>query len=287
MSGKVTILEVQAMQARGEKIVMLTAYDYPSAMIADACGIDMILVGDSVGTVIQGVATTLPVTMEQMLYHTELVTRARQRAMVVFDMPFMSYQESIEQAKRNAGLAVKVAGAEAVKLEGGSNMAEVIEAIAGIDIPVVGHIGLTPQSIHRMGGHKVQGKTKEQRRKLLSDAKSVEKAGAFCLVMECIPAPLAKEITASVKIPTIGIGCGPHCSGQVLVWHDILGVYPGRKMTMVKRFADLNAVISEAVSAYAREVREGKFPGPEHCFGPAPAQKPAPRGPQRRNKAGA
>jgi 3-methyl-2-oxobutanoate hydroxymethyltransferase len=272
MPGKVTILEVQAMKERGERIVMLTAYDYPSALIADACGIDMILVGDSAGTVIQGEATTLPVTMEQMLYHTGLVARARKRAMVVFDMPFMSYQESIEQARHNAGLAVKAAGAEAVKLEGGSNMADVIEAIAGIDIPVVGHIGLTPQSIHRMGGHKVQGKTREQGKKLLADARAVERAGAFCLVMECIPAPLAKEITAALKIPTIGIGCGPHCSGQVLVWHDILGVYPGRKLTMVKKYADLHQVISEAVSAYAREVREGTFPGPEHCFGPAPVK---------------
>ncbi|HUT53635.1 MAG TPA: 3-methyl-2-oxobutanoate hydroxymethyltransferase [bacterium] len=272
MSGKVTILEIQGMKARGERIVMLTAYDYPSAMIADACGIDMILVGDSVGTVIQGVSTTLPVTMEQMLYHTELVARARKRAMVVFDMPFMSYQESLEQARHNAGLAVKVAGAEAVKLEGGANMAPVIEAIAGIDIPVVAHIGLTPQSIHRMGGYKVQGKGKDQGRKLLADARAVERAGAFCLVMECIPAPLAREITAALKIPTIGIGCGPHCSGQVLVWHDILGVYPGRKMTMVKKYADLHAVISDAVSAYAKEVREGSFPGPEHCFGPAPAK---------------
>jgi len=270
MTGKVTILDIQAMPERGEKIVMLTAYDYPSAMIADACGVDMILVGDSVGTVIQGAATTLPVTMEQMLYHTELVVRARKRAMVVFDMPFMSYQESIEQAKRNAGRAVKLAGAEAVKLEGGTNMAEVIEAIAGIDIPVVGHIGLTPQSIHRMGGHKVQGKTREQRKKLLADARAVERAGAFCLVMECIPAVLARDITAALKIPTIGIGCGPDCSGQVLVWHDILGVYPGRKMTMVKRYADLHTVISGAVGAYAEEVRQGKFPGPEHCFGVAP-----------------
>jgi len=267
MVSKVTILEVQAMKDRGERIVMLTAYDYPSAMIADACGVDMILVGDSVGTVIQGVPTTLPVTMEQMLYHTGIVVRAVKRAMVVFDMPFMSYQESIEQAKRNAGLAVKQAGAEAVKLEGGANMAPVIEAIAGIDIPVVAHIGLTPQSIHRMGGYKVQGRSAAQKKRLLADAKAVEKAGAFCLVMECIPAPAAKEITASLKIPTIGIGCGPDCSGQVLVWHDVLGVYPGRKMTFVKKYTDLHRVITKAVNSYVKDIRKGVFPGPEHCFG--------------------
>jgi 3-methyl-2-oxobutanoate hydroxymethyltransferase len=267
MASKVTILEAQAMKERGERIVMLTAYDYPSAMIADSCGVDMILVGDSAGTVIQGVPTTLPVTMEQMLYHTKIVVRAVKRAMVVFDMPFMSYQESVEQAKRNAGRAIKEAGAEAIKLEGGVNMAGVIEAIADIDIPVVGHIGLTPQSIHRMGGHKVQGRTVAQKKRLMADARAVEKAGAFCLVMECIPATVAKEITASLKIPTIGIGCGPDCSGQVLVWHDVLGVYPGRKMTFVKKYADLHKSITRAVKAYAREVRAGSFPGPEHCFG--------------------
>jgi len=272
MSDKVTILEVGSMKDRGEKIVMITAYDYPSAMIADACGIDMILVGDSVGTVIQGEATTLPVTMDEMLYHTRLVARARERSMVVFDMPFMSYQESLEQARRNAGRAVKEAGAESVKLEGGENMAEVIGAIAEIDVPVVGHIGLTPQSIHRMGGYKLQGKTSAQKKKLLADAKAVEDAGAFCLVLECVPAPVAKAITAHVKIPTIGIGCGPDCDGQVLVWHDLLGIYPGRKLKMVKQYANLHKATSKAVKAFAKEVRDGTFPGPEHSFG-VPAAK--------------
>lgn len=267
MAGKVTILDMQAMKERGEKIVMLTAYDYPSAMMADAGGVDMILVGDSVGTVIQGEPTTLPVTMEHMLYHTRLVAKAVKRSMVVFDMPFMSYQESLVQARRNAGKALKEAGAEAVKLEGGANMAGVIEAIAEIDIPVMGHIGLTPQSIHRMGGYKVQGRTSAQRKKLIADAKAVEKAGAFSLVMECVPATVAAEITATIKIPTIGIGCGPDCDGQVLVWHDVLGVYSGRKLTFVKKYADLNSVIKKAVKGYVKEVREVTFPAAEHCFG--------------------
>jgi 3-methyl-2-oxobutanoate hydroxymethyltransferase len=266
MADKVTVVELSAMKDAGRKIVMITAYDFPSAAMADECGVDMILVGDSVGTVIQGEATTLPVTMEQMLYHTRIVAKARKRAMVVLDMPFMSYQESLEQARMNAGRAVKEAGAEAVKLEGGVNMASVIETIANMDVPVVGHIGLTPQSVHRIGGFKVQGKTEAQRKKLIADARAVEDAGAFCLVMECVPAALAKEITAEVKIPTIGIGCGPDCDGQVLVWHDILGTDPGRKLKMVKQYANLHEIITGAVGQYAREVRDGAFPGPEHCF---------------------
>lgn len=271
MAGKVTVLEAQAMKDRGERIVMLTAYDYPSALMADAAGVDMILVGDSAGTVIQGESTTLPVTMEQMLYHTRVVSRAARRAMVIFDMPFMSYQESVEQAKRNAGRAVKEAGAEAVKLEGGANMAQVIEAISSIDVPVVGHIGLTPQSIHRMGGHKVQGKTAVQRKKLIADARAVQTAGAFLLVMECMPAAVAAEISDVLKIPTIGIGCGPGCDGQVLVWHDVLGLYPGRKLTFVKKYEDLYPRITSALEQYAKEVKTGSFPAAEHCFGAPPA----------------
>ena len=270
---KVTVLTLGAMKAAGEKIVMITAYDYPSGLMAEECGVDVVLVGDSAGTVVQGESTTLPVTTEQMLYHTRLVARARSRAMVVLDMPFMSYQEGLEQARRNAGRALKEGLAEAVKLEGGANMAPVIEAIANIDIPVMGHIGLTPQSVHRLGGHKVQGKTQAQRKKLLADARAVEAAGAFCLVMECVPAVVAAEITAAVQIPTVGIGCGPECDGQVLVWHDVLGVYPGRKLKMVKQYANLHETITAAVSQYAREVREGVFPGPEHCFAMEPDKK--------------
>ncbi len=272
---KVTILSLQQMKDEGEKITMLTAYDYPFTQIMDQCGVDVILVGDSVGTVVQGVPNTLPVTMDEMIYHTRLVCRARQRAMVVFDMPFMSYQESIEQARRNAGRAIKETGAEAVKLEGGENMAKTIEAITDIDIPVMAHIGLTPQSIHRMGGHRVQGRDQAQRKKLLADAKAVEAAGAFSIVLEAIPAELGKEITASVKIPTIGIGAGIDCDGQVLVIHDLLGVYAGRKFTFVKQYANLNRVISGAVTEFLDEVRKNKFLGPEHIFQAAPA--PAPR----------
>jgi 3-methyl-2-oxobutanoate hydroxymethyltransferase len=282
MADKVNILEVSAMKQRGEKIVMLTAYDYPSALMAEAAGVDMILVGDSAGTVIQGEATTLPVTMDEMIYHTRIVARAKKRAMVVFDMPFMSYQESVEQARRNAGRAVKESGAEAVKLEGGQNMAATIAAIAAIDIPVVGHIGLTPQSIHRMGGHRVQGRTAEAKKRLLADAQAVERAGAFCLVMECIPAKVAAEITAAIRIPTIGIGCGPHCSGQVLVWHDVLGIYPGRKLTFVKKYADLYTAIVGALASYGREVKDGTFPGPEHCFSAPALEKPAKKAPAKR-----
>ncbi len=284
MADKINILEVQAMKARGDKITMLTAYDYPSAMIADAAGVDMILVGDSVGTVVQGQSTTLPVTMDQMIYHTSLVSRATGRAMVVFDMPFMSYQESAEQAKQNAGRAVKEAGAECVKLEGGVNMASVIRAISSIDVPVVGHIGLTPQSVHRMGGHKIQGRTEEQRQRLLADARAVEDAGAFCLVMECIPSEVAKEITESISIPTVGIGCGPDCDGQVLVWHDVLGIYPGRKLTFVKRYADLYPVILEAIETYVKEVRESAFPDEAHSFGLQPKKKAKKSAAKRKSK---
>lgn len=263
---KVTILDVQAMKDRGEKITMLTAYDYAFGKIVDACGVDIILVGDSVGTVVQGVANTLPVTMEEMIYHTRMVARGRARALLVFDMPFMSYQESVEQARRNAGRAIKESGAEAVKLEGGENVAEAIAAIVNMDVPVMAHIGLTPQSVHRMGGFKVQGREAKQRKKLLADAKAVEDAGAFAVVLECVPAELAAEITRSLKIPTIGIGSGLRCDGQVLVIHDLLGLYTDRKISFVKQYVNLNEAIVKAVITYLDEVRRGAFPGKEHTF---------------------
>ena len=263
---KVTILDVQAMKDRGEKITMLTAYDYAFGKIVDACGVDIILVGDSVGTVVQGVANTLPVTMEEMIYHTRMVARGRARALLVFDMPFMSYQESVEQARRNAGRAIKESGAEAVKLEGGENVAEAIAAIVNMDVPVMAHIGLTPQSVHRMGGFKVQGREAKQRKKLLADAKAVEDAGAFAVVLECVPAELAAEITRSLKIPTIGIGSGLRCDGQVLVIHDLLGLYTDRKISFVKQYVNLNQAIVKAVVTYLDEVRRGAFPGKEHTF---------------------
>jgi 3-methyl-2-oxobutanoate hydroxymethyltransferase len=263
---KVTILDVQAMKDRGEKITMLTAYDYAFGKIVDACGVDIILVGDSVGTVVQGVANTLPVTMEEMIYHTRMVARGRARALLVFDMPFMSYQESVEQARRNAGRAIKESGAEAVKLEGGENVAEAIAAIIAMDVPVMAHIGLTPQSVHRMGGFKVQGREAKQRKKLLADAKAVEDAGAFAVVLECVPAELAAEITRRLKIPTIGIGSGLRCDGQVLVIHDLLGLYTDRKISFVKQYVNLNEAIVKAVVTYLDEVRRGAFPGKEHTF---------------------
>ncbi|MDX9710494.1 MAG: 3-methyl-2-oxobutanoate hydroxymethyltransferase, partial [Trichloromonas sp.] len=233
-----TILDIRRMKVEGEKITVLTAYDYPFARLMDLAGIDMILVGDSVGTVVAGYDNTLPVTLEEMLYHTRAVVRGTSSALVVTDMPFLSYQVDLAEARRNAGRLIKEGGAQAVKLEGGENIAATIRAIVDMDIPVVGHIGLTPQSIHRMGGFRVQGKEDLQARQLLADARAVEQAGAFALVLEGIPAPLAREITETVSIPTIGIGAGVHCDGQVLVIHDILGLCEKYSPKFVKRFAD-------------------------------------------------
>jgi len=263
---KTTVPCVAGMKAKGEKIVMLTAYDYPFGAIADAAGVDVILVGDSLGTVVQGNKNTIPVTMDNMIYHASLVSRAAQTALLVFDMPFMSYQESVEQARRNAGRALKEAGAEAVKLEGGANMAGTIGAIVKIDIPVMGHIGLTPQSIHRIGGYKVQGREEAQRAKLLEDARAVEDAGAFALVLELIPAEVASEITALVGIPTIGIGSGPGCDGQVLVMHDLLGIYPETKLRFVKQYANLYEQSRRAIEEYCKDVRSKSFPETRHSF---------------------
>ncbi len=262
----VTILEVQAMKTRGEKIAVLTAYDYPLARILDLAGIDIILVGDSVGSVVAGYDNTLPVTMDEMVYHTRAAVRGSGRALVVADMPFLSYQIDLREARQNAGRLIKEGGAQAVKLEGGVNVAETISAIVAMDVPVMGHIGLTPQSIHRMGGYRVQGRQDEQARQLLADARAVAAAGAFAMVLEGIPAALAKEITAAVPIPTIGIGAGIDCDGQVLVLHDILGLCEKYSPKFVKRYADAASLISEAVTAYIHEVKAGEFPGPEHSF---------------------
>jgi len=266
MSQQKTILDIQKMKQDGEKITVLTAYDYPFARLLDAVGIDMLLVGDSLGAVVNGHDTTLPVTVEEMIYHTRAVVRGTATALVVTDMPFLSYQVDLRDARLNAGRLVKEGGAQAVKLEGGLHMAGTIQAIVDMDIPVMGHIGLTPQSIHRMGGYKVQGRREEQAQQLLADARAVEDAGAFALVLEGIPAPLAAQITASVSIPTIGIGAGPGCDGQVLVIHDILGLCEKYSPKFVKRYADVAALISEAATAYRDEVKDGRFPGPEHCF---------------------
>jgi len=245
---------------------MLTAYDTPCAQILDAAGVDILLVGDSVGSVVAGYPNTLPVTIEEMIYHTRAVARGTKKALVVIDMPFMSYQISIEDAKRNAGRMIKESGAEAVKLEGGATIKEAIKAIVEIDIPVMGHVGLTPQSIHQMGGYKVQGKIEGQRRKIVEDAMAVEEAGAFSLVLECIPDELAQEITERLEIPTIGIGAGVHCDGQVLVIHDLLGLLGEFRPKFVKRYVDLRTIISQAVGDYIKEVREKTFPTDEHTF---------------------
>jgi 3-methyl-2-oxobutanoate hydroxymethyltransferase len=266
LNKKKTIPDIQKMKVDGEKITMLTCYDYPTARIMDACGIDVILVGDSVGVVVAGYDNTLPVTMDEMLYHTRAVMRAAPRALVVADMPFMSYQVDIAEARRNAGRLLKESGAAAVKIEGGTNMAATIRSLVDIDIPVVAHIGLTPQSIHRMGGYRVQGKKQEQAEKLLADARAVAEAGAFAVVLEGIPQGLARTITASLPIPTIGIGAGAGCDGQVLVIHDILGLCEKYSPKFVKKYADIRQTMTTAVNAYIAEVKSGAFPAEEHSF---------------------
>ena len=266
MKKQTTVLDIQNMHANGEKITVLTAYDYPFARLMDQEGIDMILVGDSVGCVVAGYDNTLPVTMEEIIYHTKAVMRGTEGAFVIADMPFLSYQIDIRDACLNAGRLIKDAGAHAVKLEGGVNMADTVRAIVNMDIPVVGHIGLTPQSIHRMGGYRVQGRQDEQARQLLADAKALEESGVFALVLEGIPAELAKQITEAISIPTIGIGAGIHCSGQVLVIHDILGLCEKYSPKFVKVYADLAPMIREAIKGYIDEVRSGSFPDDEHSF---------------------
>ena len=245
---------------------MLTAYDYPISRILDECGVDIILVGDSLGNVIMGLENTLPVTVADMLHHVKAVVQGRKQALVVADMPFMSYQISIEDAKRNAGILMKEGGAEAVKVEGGENIEDVIRALTRIDIPVMGHIGLTPQSIHRMGGYKVQGKQEHQRQKLIADAMAVERAGAFAVVLEGLPVNLAQEITEMLKIPAIGIGAGVHCDGQVLVINDLLGLSGKFRPKFVKQYVLLEEIIKKAVNEYIDEVQTAKFPADEHCF---------------------
>ncbi|MET0500050.1 MAG: 3-methyl-2-oxobutanoate hydroxymethyltransferase [Candidatus Binatia bacterium] len=265
MAEKVTVPEIVG-RKQGEKITCLTAYDYSFARILDGASIDIILVGDSVGCVFQGQPNTLPVTLDEMIYHTRAVARGCKRALVVGDMPFLSYQVSREQAIRNAGRLLQEGGAEAVKLEGGVVIDKTIEAIVKIGIPVMGHVGLTPQSVHRFGGYKVQGKSREQRQTVVDDAVAVEDAGAFAVVLEGIPLDLAKEITERLTIPTIGIGAGPHCDGQVLVIHDMLGLFDDFTPKFVKRYADLKESITGAVNSFIKEVHEQKFPDKEHSF---------------------
>ncbi|MEN8687450.1 MAG: 3-methyl-2-oxobutanoate hydroxymethyltransferase [Desulfuromonadales bacterium] len=261
-----TILDLQAMKAKGEKIAVLTAYDYPFARIMDQAGIDVILVGDSVGSVVAGYENTLPVTMQDMIYHASAVARSAVKSLIVVDMPFLSYQVDLAEARRNAGRLIKEGGAHAVKLEGGVQVAETIRAIVAMEIPVVGHVGLTPQSVHRMGGYLIQGRDQPRADQLLADARSVAEAGACAIVLEGIPAKLASEITAELTIPTIGIGAGVDCDGQVLVIHDILGLCEKYSPKFVKRYADVSGIIRQGIDDYISEVKNGSFPGPEHSF---------------------
>lgn len=262
---KVTILDFARWKEKGERIVMITAYDALFARIFDDVGVDTILVGDSLGQVVLGLPSTLGVTMEDMVRHTGAAARGTKRAFLIADMPFLSFQTGPEEAIRNAGRLLQ-AGAEAVKLEGGRSVENTIRAITRCDIPVVGHVGLTPQSVHRMGGYRVQGREEVQRQRLRDDARAVQEAGAFSVVLEGIPAELAGEITEELAIPTIGIGAGPRCDGQVLVMQDLLGLFDEFRPKFVKRFGELKKPVRDAVRAYADEVRRGKFPGKEHSF---------------------
>jgi 3-methyl-2-oxobutanoate hydroxymethyltransferase len=263
---KVTIHALRQMKDRRERITMLTAYDATFARLLDEAGVDTLLVGDSLGMVVQGQETTLPVTVDEVVYHCRAVKRGVRRAHVVGDMPFMSYQASAEEAVKNAGRLVAEGGAEAVKLEGGADYAEVVSRICRAGIPVMGHIGLTPQSVHRMGGYVVQGRDEEKARQLLSDALALEAAGCYALVLEGIPAELAAEITRRLSIPTIGIGGGVHCDGQVLVCYDLLGFNPDFAPKFVKKYADGHGVVTGAARQFVDEVKGGAFPAEEHSF---------------------
>jgi len=270
-----TVLDVQRFKDEARRFAVLTAYDYLSARILDEAGIPILLVGDSLGMVMLGYPTTLPVTLEDMLVHAKAVSRGARQALLVGDMPFMSYQVSTEQAIASAGRFIQEAGMHAVKLEGGGPVIEITRRLTEIGVPVMGHLGLTPQSVHTMGGFKVQGKTDAQAARILADAKGLEQAGAFSVVLEGVPSKLANTITSALRIPTIGIGAGPGTDGQVLVLHDMLGLTTGKAPKFVKRYANLADDIARAATAYAEDVREGKFPGPEHEYsanGSAPAK---------------
>ncbi len=270
MERKVTVPDLQRMKEAGTKITALTAYDFPFAQIVDQAGVDVILVGDTLGMVVQGLDTTLPVTLDEVIYHCRMVARGRKRALLVGDMPFLSYKVSREDALRNAGRLIKEGACEAVKLEGGIPMADTIRALTAVDIPVMAHIGLTPQSVHRMGGHKVQGRRRGrgpgQRERVLADALAVEEAGAFAVVLEGIPLDLAEEITLRLTIPTIGIGAGVHCDGQILVLHDLLGLFDRFTPKFVKRYAEIGRAATDAIGEYVREVHTGTFPDDAHSF---------------------
>ncbi len=259
---QITVPQFTAMKQSGRKITMLTAYDYPTAGLLDSTGIEGILVGDSLSMVVQGHSSTLPVTLDEMIYHAEMVGRAVRHALVVVDMPFPSFHLGVHKAIENAGRILKQTQCQAVKIEGGMEQAEVIAALVTAGIPVMGHIGLRPQSIHQLGGYRVQS----DQQQLLADAQAAEQAGAFSIVLECIPAEVAVRVTQSISIPTIGIGAGPGCDGQILVVNDLLGLTPGRVPRHVRAYADLKNTIAQAVTRYRDEVRQGTFPGKEQTF---------------------
>jgi len=261
---KVTTLAFRQRKERGQAITMLTAYDYPTALAMDRVGIDSILVGDSLGMVVLGYENTLPVTMDEMIHHCRAVSRGAKFALLIGDMPFMSYQVSVEEAVRNAGRFLQQGGMDAVKLEGGRERLEAIRAITGAGIPVMGHLGLTPQSVHQLGGFRAQGKTAAAAKRLLEDAQILEQAGCFGLVLESVPARLAQLISQRIAIPTIGIGAGVHCDGQVLVTHDLLGLFDRFTPKFVKKYASLHAAMQEAFTAFAEDVQSKAFPAAEH-----------------------
>ena len=262
--GLVTISKLQEMRQAGEKIAVLTAYDASFAALMDQAGVDVILIGDSLGNIVQGETSTLPVTIEHMVYHTSCVVKGQESAFLVADMPFGSYSTP-EQAMQSAAQLMR-AGAHMVKLEGGAWLAQTVKFLVERSVPVCAHLGLLPQSVHTLGGFKVQGKSTESAQTLLNDAKALQEAGVQLLVLEAIPSELGKKVTESIQIPTIGIGAGPDCSGQVLVMHDMLGAFPGRSPKFVKNFLSGQSSIEEAFKCYVQEVKTGKFPGPEHCF---------------------
>ncbi|MFW9889008.1 MAG: 3-methyl-2-oxobutanoate hydroxymethyltransferase [Candidatus Thorarchaeota archaeon] len=257
---------IRLMKKKGKKIVMLTAYDTPSAQILSECGVDMILVGDSVGNSMLGYETTIPVTLEDVIHHSAAVSRAKPDCLIVGDMPFMSYKVSVEQALENCARMLQEGGAEAVKIEGAGRVVEIVRAVVESGIPVMGHIGLTPQSIYQVGGYRVQGRTAKQTKEMVKEAQALEEAGVFSMVIELAPSETAKVITEAIGVPTIGIGAGPHCDGQVLVLPDMLGLFQDFKPKFVKRYANIREVIEKAVREFSSEVREGTFPDADYSF---------------------
>jgi 3-methyl-2-oxobutanoate hydroxymethyltransferase len=262
----VTVATLLDMKRKGLKIAMVTAYDFPTARIAEEAGVDVVLVGDSVAMTKLGYESTLPVTMDEMMHHVKAVKRGMSRALLVADMPYLSYELDAKEAARAAGRFLKEGGAHAVKLEGGMEVAPIVKELIKVNVPVFGHVGLTPQAVNRLGGYRVQGRRPEDAERIVTEARVLEGAGCCAIVLECVPTDLAKEVTRRVQIPTIGIGAGPHCDGQVLVSDDLLGLTEGGPTKFVKRYANLRGEAVKAVSDYCREVRDGVFPGPEHSF---------------------